>query len=134
MRKKNVFPLSEKNDKIVNGNENKIELLSCVQGSQSCKEHLLFINKNYSKSHNYYLEKDYLNSIEMLKSAYYKAVELQESQCAQCSSVFRSAITQSLENINKELQEMTSGIFKNKRYLFSYKKSCAVLNDFLQSK
>lgn len=133
MRKKNVL-LSENNDEMVNGNDDKIELLSCPHGSQSCKEHLLFINKNYSKALNYHLEKDYLSSIEMLKSAYYKAAELQESQCLQCSSVFRSTIIQSLENIKNELQGMTSGIFKKKQYLKSYKKSCAVLNDLIQSK
>jgi hypothetical protein len=69
----------------------------------------------------------------MLKGAFYKAIELKDSQCSQCSSVFCFTITQSLENINKELQEMTTGMFKKKRYLFSYKKSCAVLDEFKEN-
>jgi len=133
MSRKNIYSLSDSDSESLNDNQNKIELLSCRLGSQKCKEHLRFINKNYTKAVNYELEKDYLNSIEMLKDAFYKAVELQESQCAQCSSVFRSTIAHSLENINKELLKMTSGVFRRKRYLLSYKKSLAVLNDFKQN-
>lgn len=72
----------------------------------------------------------YLNSIESLKSAFKKASELQESPCEKCAVFFRSTITHSLENMNEELNKMTSGIFRKKRYLSVYNESCNVLNDF----
>jgi hypothetical protein len=132
MSNKNVFSSSEKDNGYIEGNQNKIELLNCSLESQNCKEHLLIINKSYTNARNFHLEKDYLNSIESLKSAFYKASELKESPCSKCSLFFRFTIMQSLENINKELRDLTSGIFRKKRYQLIYKESCNILNDFKQ--
>jgi len=125
-----MFSSYEGDAKKVNDNQNKIELLNCQLESQKCKEHLLVINKSYSNACNFHLEKDYFNSIEALKSAYNKASELQETPCSKCAVLFRSIITQSLENMNEELNKMTSGIFSEKRYKSIYNESCIVLNDF----
>lgn len=109
--------------------QDKIELLVCNSGSQNCKEHLSVINKCYADAHIFQLEKDYLNSIESLKSAFYKTTNLQEASCLKCADFFRSTIAKSIENINDELQNLTSGLISNKRYLLSYEKSRTVLND-----
>lgn len=55
--------------------------------------------------------------------------DLQEASCIKCVDLFRSTITQSLENINKELQYLTTGLITNNHYKLSYNKSCIVLND-----
>jgi hypothetical protein len=107
----------------------KIELLACNTGAQNCKEHLLIINKCYVEAHSYHLEKDYLNTIESLKCAYYKTCDLKEENCIKCAEFFRSTITQSIENLNGELESLTSGITANKRYLSSYNKSSNFLQD-----
>jgi len=109
--------------------ENKIELLVCNSGKQNCKEHLHVINKCYIDANSYHLEKDFLNSIESLKSAFLNTCNLQEASCLKCAELFRSTITKSLENINDELQRMTTGLISNKSYMTSYKESCAVLKD-----
>jgi hypothetical protein len=109
--------------------QDKIELLVCNSGSQNCKEHLLIINKCYVDATSYHLEKDYLSSIESLKCAFFCTSDLQETSCVQCANLFRSTITKTLENIKGELQELTSGLIGNRRYLKSYIESCAVLND-----
>lgn len=110
--------------------EDKIELLVCNTGSQNCKEHLLIINKCYIESNNYHFESDYNKSIESLKDAFLRTCDLHEDSCVKCAEFFRSTITKSLENINSELYKLTSGFISNNRYLKSYEKSCAVLNEF----
>jgi hypothetical protein len=110
-------------------NENKIELLSCNSGAENCKEHLLIINRCYVEANTFHQEKDYLNSIESLKNAFLMSCDLRHDSCSECANLFRATITKSLENINDELYRLTTGILKNKRYIKSYKESCAVLND-----
>lgn len=112
-----------------NSEGNKIELLNCNSGANNCKNHLVVINECYTAANSFHLEKDYLNSIESLRNAFLMTCELREDTCVQCANLFRTTIAQSLENINIELKKLTTGIMGNKRYLKSYKKSCAVLDD-----
>lgn len=110
----------------------KIELLVCQAGGHNCKEHLKVINQRYSEATFYHSEKDYLSSIESLKSAFFKTIELNQESCVKCAGLFRSTITQSLQNINKELQNLTTGLFSKKRYQKSYIASRDVLNEIKQ--
>jgi hypothetical protein len=107
----------------------KIELLTCQEGGKRCKDHLVLINQKYSIAHELLSEKDYMNSIKALKDAFYISSELRETSCLKCAELFRSTITQSLENINLELQALTSGFLKKKRYIPSYIESCNVLEE-----
>jgi hypothetical protein len=118
-----------KKEEIQNKPQDKIELLVCHAGGHKCKEHLSTINQYYLDANNFHFEKDYLNSIESLKKAYLKTTQLNEESCVKCAVLFRSAITQSIENINGELQYLTTGFFRKKRLLPSYKASCDVLTD-----
>jgi hypothetical protein len=134
MRKERKKDLGKENNKLVNGNFNKIELLSCGLERLKCKEHLKEINANFSDASILHNDKDYLRSIRFLKEAFYKASELKhESTCTKCSSLFRRTIAQSLQNMNQELYSMTHGMFKKKRYELSYIESCNVLNEFKKS-
>jgi hypothetical protein len=111
----------------------KIELLICQRGGYNCKEHLSLINEYYVEADNYHFDKDYLNSIESLKCAFFKTIDLNQDSCVNCAKLFRSTITQSLENINGELKNLTSGLLSKKRYHKSYMASCDVLNEIKQS-
>lgn len=131
MGKEKEKNLGKESAKHINGNQNKIELLSCQLEKLKCNEHLKEINANFSNASIFHNDKDYLRSIRFLKKAFYKASELkQESTCLKCSSLFRLTIAQSLQNMNKELYTMTHGIFKKKRYKLSYIESCNVLEEF----
>jgi hypothetical protein len=109
--------------------QNKIELLVCQSGGYKCKEHLSVINECYLEANNYHFEKDYLNSIKSLKRAFFSTTQLNEESCVKCAALFRSTIAQSIENINGELHNMTTGLFRKKRLLPSYKASCEVLDE-----
>lgn len=126
---KEQFLSSNKSSLCKQLSEDKIELLVCKTGTQNCKEPLSVINKFYVESHCYRLEKDYLNSIESLKCAFLRTCDLEEDTCVKCAEFFRSTITKSLENINGELQRLTSGIIGNNRYMLSYQRSTDFLND-----
>ena len=129
MKRGNKISQSESNADFTNSSQNKIELLSCNSGAKQCKEHLKIINKCYSEANNYHFEKDYLNSIESLRSAFLNTTSLNEVSCVKCANLFRSTITQSIENINGELQKLTTGLFRKKRYQMSYRVSCEVLDE-----
>lgn len=101
----------------------------CNAGGHNCKEHLKVINQRYSEATFFHSEKDYLNSIKSLKSAFFVTDELTQEKCVGCAALFRSTITQSLQNINSELHDLTTGFFRKKRYHNSYIESCNVLNE-----
>lgn len=109
--------------------QNKIELLSCQNNSQKCRDTLSLINQNYALAQDYYYEKDYVNSINNLKAAYYAATQFNEKSCLNCATFFRSVLTQSLENINDELKGLSTGWFSRKKYRAIYAESCSVLSD-----
>ena len=111
----------------------KFELMVCHAGGYNCREHLSVINECYVEAKNYHFDKDYLNSIESLKYAFFKTADLNQESCLNCAKLFRTTITRSLENINVELKILTSGFLSKKRYHRSYQASCEVLNEIKQS-
>ncbi|MGM0620663.1 MAG: hypothetical protein ACQETJ_06440 [Bacteroidota bacterium] len=119
---------SDKGDK--NSWPCKIELLNCRFGGEKCKEHLEVVNENYLKFQEYRQRKDYKESIAALKDAFDKTIELQEDPCLKCAALFRTTITESLENVHDELQSMSTGIFKLKRYESSRIEARNLLNEF----
>lgn len=130
MTKENNFSSSEHIEhKPENKHHLKIELLVCQAGGNTCKEHLKIINERYSEANFFHLEKDYLNSIESLKDAFFITDKLNKDTCLGCAALFRSTIAQSLKNINSELHNLSSGFFRNKKYYNCYVESCNVLNE-----
>ncbi len=114
------FSFSVLDSEYFNDNLDKIEIVKCFRKEMKCKEHLVFINENYLKSDLLLREKDYIRSIEKLKSAFYKTLELKDVQCKKCLELFRDTITDSLKDIKSDLAQMTSGFFGNKHYMPSY--------------
>ncbi|HZL09994.1 MAG TPA: hypothetical protein VFC65_08350 [Prolixibacteraceae bacterium] len=129
-KRSRLFSLSVKDSKYFNDKEDKIELVACFQLGKECTEHRLIINENFLASRRFLLNKDYPSSIEALKSAFYKAAELQESSCSKCAKLFCSTITKSLENIHEDLQKMSSGLIRNKQYKPSFKLATLALEEF----
>jgi len=125
-----LFSLSVVDSDYFNNQQNKIELVSCPRKVMKCKEYLSIINKSYIESEQFRREKDFQRSIETLKSAFYITLDLKEPSCSKCAKIFRSTITESLENIHFELEKMSTGIFRNKRYQASYLKADIVLKEF----
>lgn len=128
MRK--LFSFSALNAENPVNKQDKIELVSCPNKDMICKEHLSVVNKCYILSEQYLKDKNFQLSIEELKSAFYKTTELNELPCSKCAALFRTTITDSLEEIHTELEKMTSGIFGSKRYQSSLLMSESVLKEF----
>ena len=125
-----LFSLTVSDSDYFNDAQNKIELVSCPGKDMKCKGQLSVINKCYSESEKFRREKNYQSSIEKLKYAFYITLDLKECQCLKCTKLFRSTITESLENIHGELESMTKGIFGNNHYRPSYLKAEIVLKEF----
>jgi hypothetical protein len=127
---KRVFSFSASDTEYLNEKQDKIELLSCPRNGIICQEHLVVVNKCYVESEHYRKERDFERSIDTLKSAFYKTTELVESPCSKCASLFRLTITESMENMHNELENITTGFFGKKRYQASYLLAGKVLREF----
>lgn len=125
-----LFPISEKESTYFDDKTKFIELESCPPGEINCTEHLSLINKKMRKSRTFWLNKDYPRAIEELKIAYQETTELNQPSCMQCAELFRSTITKSMESIHNDLQKMTSGMFKARRFNSSLELGTSVLKEF----
>lgn len=112
-----------------NNQFNKIELVSCPHAGRSCSKQLNGINKNYEEHLFFYDAKDYQNSIEALKKAFEETLDLRDNTCVKCAQLFRSTITESLENMCSDLRKMSNGSIKTRHYQF-YKMAEIVLTEF----
>ncbi len=127
---KRLFSSFEIEDDQFNVKQKKIELVSCPLREMMCKFHLSAVNKSYLESEQYRKQKDFHRSIEMVKTAFNKTLELMEHPCTRCIKHYHSNIIDSLEKIHGELEEISTGIFGNKRYQSSYLQSIKVLKEF----
>jgi hypothetical protein len=110
--------------------QDKIELVNCPRKNMICQEQLSVVNKCYVESDQYFRDKDYDRSINVLREAFYKTAELNESPCAKCAHLFRSTIKDSMADIHQDLKKMTSGIFGKKSCIPSCVKAADVLKEF----
>jgi hypothetical protein len=128
MRK--LFSLSATDSEQIIVEQEKIELVSCPLREMMCNVHLSSVNKSYAEAEQYRKEKNFNSSIETLKSAFYKNLELMEHPCTKCVCHYHTSIIDSLENIHDELEKLTSGIFGNKRFQSVYLKAINVKKEF----
>lgn len=110
--------------------QKKINHISCHLNGIECKSALSTINNNYLKYNQHHSLKNYSQSINELKSAFYKTSELKRSDCQKCVKYFRSVVTQSLEEMHDELGKMATGLFKTKRYNLSFFEAKDMLLEF----
>ena len=112
-----------------NGKINKVELVSCPVLMESCKIHLQEFNKSFSDSNNYRIDKDFLRSVDSLKEAFHRTKTLVSHPCSNCAKFYQSTIIESLENIQDELNMMTTGFLGKKHYKVSLLKVNNTLKD-----
>lgn len=127
-----LFSISEEDCHYFNDSEGFIEMESCPIEATICIEPLALINEKMRISRTHLLDKNYLQAIEELKIAYHKTTELNQDSCLQCAKLFRSTITKSMEAIHEDLQKMTTGFFKAKRFNSSLELAASVLTEFKQ--
>jgi hypothetical protein len=127
--KNNLFSFSAIDSGFLNTDQDKIQIASCPRKETICKEQIAVINKCYAKSEQYYKDKDFERSLEILQCAFNKTSELSEISCSKCAVLFRSTITESVNNIHGELRKMTNGLFRNRRFESSFIMADKVLNE-----
>ena len=112
---KRIFSFAE----VETGNKSKIsrnDLLNCPIAEMMCEFHLSVVDTNILESEKLKEEKNYIKSIEKLKSAFAKSTELNNHPCSRCTQSYQMIIIDMLENTQKELSDLTSGIFGNKKH------------------
>ena len=129
-KKRESLSFSMPESEHLNDSRDKIEVVKCPLNELMCKEHLSVVNKCYVESEQYRRNKEFQRSIETLKNAFYKTMELNELPCTKCAVLFRSTIKESLESIHSELEKMTTGFFGNKHYQSNFVMAEKVLREF----
>jgi hypothetical protein len=114
--------------------EEKFELVSCPLNGKFCTHTRSQMNEKYAESVEFRKGKDFDKSIDVLKNAYSKTMDLPESPCGACAAFYRSTVVESIENIHKELNGMSKGIFSTNRYQSSCKKAEDVLKELKENK
>jgi hypothetical protein len=109
-----------------------IHLENCPRGGNRCIDQRSEINKNIKSSHELFQDRQYNHSIDELKAAFHKTLDLQDSPCNQCASLFRHRILESMEQVNQELRRMTTGLFGSRRYKISYQYAVSVMEELRQ--
>jgi len=99
--------------------EDKITLLKCPLGCVKCKREVSEINRYYCESDQYQFNNEYHRSIDSLKDAFKRTLDLREPACFGCTQLLRQVIIDSLQNIYNELKPLSSGVFSKKRYKVS---------------
>ena len=124
---KRIFSFAE----VETGNKSKIsrnDLLNCPIAEMMCKFHLSIVDTNIIESEKLREEKNYLKSIEKLRSAFTKSTELNNHPCSRCTQSYQMIIIDMLENTQNELSDLSSGIFGNKKH----KKTAQYAGEVLQ--
>lgn len=124
-----VFSKAKAEHNFSNNSGEAIHLESCPQNGDNCKAHRAVINECLKNSFDYLLESHYEKSIDELKTAYEKTLDMEQETCAKCAELFRLRITASLEQIQGELQKMTTGFFKSSRHKPSLEHATTVINE-----
>lgn len=127
--RRSLFSLSEEESKYFADDQPKIEVVNCPQGKEICMEQLAVINQYFLESRQSHLKKDYQKSIHALKLAFNATFEIKESTCLPHTDLFRLTIICSLETIHSDLNGMTTGWFKAKRFQSSFELATLVLDD-----
>lgn len=128
-KQRGLFNLAQLDSVYFNNKQDKIVIENCQQMIKDCQIILSSFNKSYRISQKYIQNKDYIRSIEELKTTYTRINNLDSTFCNQCVKAFRSAIIQSLEEIQEDLKKMVSGFFRPKKYASSYQLVCTVLEE-----
>lgn len=119
-KKKGQDDVSKKDEQLIGKIQEPFELVSCPRGGKVCEKSREVINESVIASRKYLLNKEYNESINELKTAFYQTNNMQEPVCQQCAQLFQNAILHSMEQIHEDLHKMTTGIFRAKRYRPSF--------------
>ncbi|WP_430974567.1 hypothetical protein [Sunxiuqinia rutila] len=112
------------------GQYEPIQFVSCQFNGSRCVKQRETINQCLFNSYDSLINKEYDESIESLKDAYNETEEITGTPCALCAQLFRSRISDSLEQIHGELHRMTTGFFRWDVYKPSYELASSVRNEF----
>lgn len=94
----------------------KFELVGCPVSGIYCSSILPEINALYDEAESAHINKEYQNAVELLKKAYLKTFELNESTCSACVNMFQSSIKNTMVNMQNEVKDMSFSFFCKKQY------------------
>ncbi len=133
-KRRRFFSITRKENEFLKSKQDYIDLVVCPHdGGKSCSKHRKLINENMKASKQHLLNKDYHQSIEELKTAFYSTADLTKLPCRKCATFYRKTIVNTLELMHDDLKRMSSGIFsknKNRPYFLLAAETLEELKQF----
>ena len=114
--KKNPILQSEKD--YYHDEEDYLQLEHCPNGGTKCLRERAVINEYMQLSRVHIENKNYSEVVSSLKRAFESTYDLGFKPCVSCAVFFRNLIFNSLKKSEAELERMTSGIFRKKKYTY----------------
>lgn len=105
----------------------KITLEKCPNGGFHCQEILKLINDLFSSADQCIANKEYFKALELKEKAFITTSSIKNEKCLPCGNLFRQMIYESVQENSRDLEKMTTGIFKKKKYLPHLRKSREIL-------
>jgi hypothetical protein len=124
-----VFSKVKAKQKFSKNSGEAIHLESCPENGDNCQAHRAVINECLKNSFNFFLQSHYEQAINELQTAFNQTLDMEQETCAKCAELFRLRITSSLEQIQGELQKMTTGFFKSNRHKPTLEYATRVINE-----
>lgn len=129
------FTLSVSDIEYIDDTKDKIEYTGCDKHIEKvCLTYLPAINEYFRESERYYRVKEFDKSIDALEKAHNLAGEIKGKECLQCMLFFQATVTQTLEGIHEELESMSKGLFRTRKYQPQFEKADKLLKKFKKTK
>lgn len=103
--------------------EKSITLEGCPQGGEKCNDLLKKVNNLLFLSNQHMLNKDFIRALEMKEKAFNETVILQSEHCFPCGGLFRKFIYDAVNDYILEMEKMSKGLFRKKKYAGQLKKA-----------
>jgi hypothetical protein len=96
---------------------NSIELEFCNKDGINCEQLRASINENLNSVRQFIEDKQYEKAFNISMHTYKETFNLNQKPCKSCAGIFRSVVYSSVQYAYADLKSMTSGLFKQKKYI-----------------
>lgn len=99
-----------------NKKQDNIQLLSCPQGGNNCMDLLKRINDYLFEANQHRMNKNYIQALKLKDRAFKETIILEGEHCFPCADLFRKFILNSVSEYISELDKMSRGFLKRRRF------------------
>jgi hypothetical protein len=112
--------------------EETIKLEYCPSGGNTCRLQMTFMNEKLLLARKFAENKEPAKAVDAIKEAFDSTYDLVADQCQVCARLFRETITESLNLLIREQDEMRKGFFRKRRTNIELRLAINMLQEMLE--